>query len=412
MTMRLRGVLMLLAGLAVMGLASCGHYTCGAGFGVSACTPSGSGLGGGGTTGNTNATAYAYVVDTVGTMDGYTLDTTANTFGFSTNYTAPAIPASDIGAGVVVVQNKFLYAVFPISGQIYGWSIDSSGDLTSLFTPIQGSLAIGEADYNQQTVITNPAGTLLFISAAGANQILVYQIDSSTGALTPATGSPHSTLDLTLEPQNLGMDGLGRYLYVSEDSGDHAGSFIGAYSVSSTGTLTPIGTFQVPLWQMQGDPTGDYLIGISGKTDSIYGSDDYNIYVYNINQSTGAITAATGSPVVTSPQYAPFNIAVQPIATNGALIYSFSVDDLGEGDNPVLGYQLTPSTGALAELSSSPFSNLGVAAWGGFDSSGAYLFMYSEASITAYQVSSTGALTEIAPIPLNTGGYWAVADAQ
>jgi hypothetical protein len=38
--------------------------------------------------------------------------------------------------------------------------------------------------------------------------------------------------------------------------------------------------------------------------------------------------------------------------------------------------------------------------------------MYSEASITAYQVSSTGALTEIAPIPLNTGGYWAVADAQ
>jgi len=48
MTMRLRGVLMLLAGLAVMGLASCGHYTCGAGFGVSTCTPSGSGLGGGG----------------------------------------------------------------------------------------------------------------------------------------------------------------------------------------------------------------------------------------------------------------------------------------------------------------------------------------------------------------------------
>ena len=43
MTMRVRAGLMLMAALAMMGLASCGHYICseGANFGASTCTSSG-----------------------------------------------------------------------------------------------------------------------------------------------------------------------------------------------------------------------------------------------------------------------------------------------------------------------------------------------------------------------------------
>jgi 6-phosphogluconolactonase len=416
MTMRVRMVLMLMAALAMLGLASCDHYTCSATFGASSCTAGAPGLGGGGGTGG--ASAFVFVADTAGTIDGYTLNETAGTFATTPNYIAPTGLPSGSGnpsAGIVIASQKnvstpFLYSVYPSVAQIYGFTVGATGDLTPM-TPISvSSLAIGITEYNQTVVITNPQGTLLFISDSGDNQILVYQI-SSTGLLTPAPGSPFSTLGLGIEPQNLGMDGLGNYLFVSEDSGDHAGSFIGEYSVSNAGVLTAIGTVEAPLWEMQGDPSGQYLLGISGKTDSIYGSDDDNIYVYSINQTTGALTALAPSPTV--PPYAPFNIAVQPVAgTSGALIYSFSINDEGNGDNPVEGYQLTPSSGALTALSGSPFTGAGVAAWGGFDPTGTYLFMYSEQSLTAYSVSSSGALTEIGPVGLNTGGYWAVADFQ
>jgi 6-phosphogluconolactonase len=414
MTMRVRATLMLIVA-AIMGLAGCDHYNCNSGPILSgSCTATGSGLGTSGSSGSPSA--FVFVMDTTNsTIDGYTLNQTANTFGTTSSYIAPTGLPSTLGYGMVVASQKnatapFLYAVYP--GQIYGFSVGATGDLTP-FTPVAFTANIGQPTYNQTVVITNPQGTLLFISDFGDNQIFVYQI-GSTGSLTPAPSSPFSTLGLTLEPQNLGMDGLGRFLYVSEDSGDHAGSFIGAYSVSNAGALTAIGEIQAPLWEMQGDPSGQYLIGISGKTDSIYGSDDDNIYVYSINQTTGALTAVSGSPFPTTPNpYAPFNIAVQPVAgTSGPLIYSFSVNDNDTGDNPLEGFQLNPTSGAISPLSGSPFTGAGLAAWGGFDPSGAYLFMYSEQSMTAYQVSSTGTLTEVGPVGLTSGGYWAVADVS
>ena len=429
MTMRVRGFLMLVAGLAVMGLASCGHYTCGATFGNSTCTPSSPGLGGGGTAGS--ATAYAFAVDDQNdTIDGYTLSTTAGTFAATSPYTAPVMPANFGGVGLVVAQNKFLYGVFPDLQQqeLYGWSIDSTGNLTLLNGfPQAMTLTIPTLLlYNQYAVITNPAGTLLFVSDAGINQIIVYQINSTTGALTPAPGSPFSAG--TIVPQNMGMDGGGKYLYVSSEEGslDHAGTVVGAFSVSSTGVLTQIAgsPFNYPLWEMQGDPTGQYLIGISGETDGYFGSDDYSLYVFSIQPQTGttpgAITPVTNSPF-SSGLYAPFNIAVQPVATSGALIYSFSEnDDLALGPNPIEGYQLSTSNGALTAVSGSPFSALTPSAWGQFDPSGTYLFTYSgigsSVGLSAYQVTSGGGLTSIGSVvPLTTSSsyaYWAVADAQ
>ncbi|MGB7823977.1 MAG: hypothetical protein WBL22_17405, partial [Candidatus Sulfotelmatobacter sp.] len=64
MTMRVRAVLMLIAALAMMGLASCDHYNCssGANFGGSSCTSTGSGISQGGTT-SSAASAFAFAVD-------------------------------------------------------------------------------------------------------------------------------------------------------------------------------------------------------------------------------------------------------------------------------------------------------------------------------------------------------------
>jgi hypothetical protein len=408
----------LIAALASLGLAGCDHYNCssGATFG-STCTAGNPGIGG--TTSGGTALAYPFFVDTLGTVDGYTL--TATTFGPTANYTAPTIPIGDVGAGMVVAQNQFLYTVFPSTQQIFGWSIDSTGNLTAISgTPLSLALTIPTTlAYNLYQVITNPAGTLLFIANPGStNQIYVYQIGSG-GVLTAAPGSPFTTTGIV--PLNMGMDGLGKFLYVTSSDGtlDHLGIAIGAYSVSSTGQLTavagsPFTGAQDNMFYVQGDPSGNYLIGMSGEDFIFTGVDDANLYVFAINSSSGAIAPVSGSPFPTT--YAPFNIAVQPASTSGAFIYSFSYDDNAESPapNPVEGYQLDATTGAVTAVSGSPFTatNDSLAPWGNFDPSGAYLFFDSNNSFVPYTVSSTGGITQLVPTGTNSSGYWAVADPQ
>jgi hypothetical protein len=412
MTKQVRTVLMLIVGLAMMGLAGCDHYNCGTGatFGGT-CNPSTT-TGGGGA-----ASAFVFVANSTGTIDGYTLSQSAGTFAPTPNFIqVSGLPSGVQSLGMVVANQKgasapFLYELYPTG--IYGFSVGATGDLTPM-TPVDLDSSIPQTTYNQISMIANPQGTLLFIAESQASTILVYSI-ATTGALT--LSQTVSTIGL-IQPQNLAMDGQGRFLYASNYSSVHSGlgSFIAAFSVANTGALTVIGTgtYNAPLWEMQGDPGGLYLIGISGSAESISGSDDDNIYVYTITQSgatAGAITLLAQVP--TTPAYSPFNLAVQPVAgTSGPLIYTFSITDSGTGENPIEGYQLS-AAGGLTALSGNPFTGAGQTYWGGFDPSGNYLLIYQEQSMTAYQVSSAGALTDNFgnSIGLNTGGYWAVSDA-
>lgn len=406
--------------LAMLSLVGCGHYTCGTTFGNATCG-SGSGGNGGGGGGTSTPNAFAYAVDQNGSMDGYALNVTANTFGTVSTFIPPVLPVNKGGVGVVTAQGKYLYAVLEDVQKIFGWSIGTNGSLTALtgFPLSLPSLSgINGYSYNQQVVITNPAGTLMFISESTNEQIVVYQI-SSGGGLTPVSGSPFSTAGASLAPENMGMDGLGRFLYVSQASSTHSGTTVVGYSVSSTGanvgalTLISGSPFNIPLWQMEGDPSGNYLIGISGKTQSLFGSDDKNLYVYSINQTTGVLTAAPGSPMATV--YAPFNIAIQPKTVNGEFIYSFSLNDAGTGTNPIEAYKLDPTTGALSLVSGSPFSLATPTAFGVFDQSGNYVFIYSgsgsSVSLGVLNVATSGSLMETLPTtPLVTSGYFAPSD--
>src|ERR1039457_408698 len=130
MRMIVLAVLSSVVGLATMSIVGCGCDKCGTTFGNATCATSGGGISQGGGT-STNA-AYVFAVDTSArTMDGYTLDTTANTLSPTASYIAPTIPA-DMGAGMVVAQGKYLYAAFRTTDQIYGWTISSGGVLTTV----------------------------------------------------------------------------------------------------------------------------------------------------------------------------------------------------------------------------------------------------------------------------------------
>jgi hypothetical protein len=416
--------LILMLALGLLFWTSCGgHYTCNDTFSNNNCSSgpgSGGGPGAGGGGGGTPTTvAYAFTVDqSLGTMDGYTLSTSA--FAATTGYTAPAIPLNDGGTGVVVAQKQFLYAVFAAESEIFGWSISNTGTLTAIngFPLTVAMAGVPVANYRQVSVVTNPAGTLLFIALNGSSQILVYQI-GATGALTAAPSSPFSTgAD---SPINLGTDGTGKYLYASldPDLATHTAAKTGAYVIGANGSLTavPGSPFAYGMWEIQGDVSGQFLIGISGSTASLAGVDDDNIYLFSIAQ-TGVNAGAITQVAKFLTTYPPFNLAVNPALET---IYTFSVNSAGNGNNPTEGFLLDTATSTLTVATGSPFSTIFTGGNGQFEQSGANLFAHSGDvnALTPVQLaplaasSTTGVLTEpVAPVTLLTSGYWAVTDPQ
>jgi 6-phosphogluconolactonase len=440
MKKQVRAFLVCVAGLATLGLANCGKYNCatddGMSFSGSTCTStSPSGISSGGGTTSSSGAAFVFAVDTGasagssnGTIDGYELNTSTSTFAAISGYTAPTIPPSDGGIGMVVAQKQFLYAGFADAKQIYGWTIDStSGALTAISgSPYSASfLNSFGGQVAQAQMITNPAGTLLFISLPLANEIYAYEIGSS-GALTPVAGAPFS---VPFGPVNMATDGAGKFLYVVEgDYTSHTGSEIAAYSIGSTGALTAVSgsPFAFPMWQVQGEPTGKFLIGTSGNSNvsGFSGTDDDNLYVFSIS-SSGAITPVAGSPFATV--YSPFSIAVSP-NSGGDLVYSFSISESSgqTSFNALEGYTIS-SSGALTAVSGSPFTNLGngsSGSWGQFDQSGAFLFVYGEfitnpstdtfvIQVSPFNVPTGGVLTSAgSTADLATAGFWAATDSQ
>lgn len=424
MTIRVRSGLMLIAALAMMGLASCGHYTCGASFGSSTCTGGPPSLSGGG--GGSAAAAFVFVANgsATGSMIGYTLNTNAAppTLASTPNYTAPAIPNNDAGIGMAVAQKKFLYAAFGSTQQIFGWSISTTGSLTPVSTPITESqlTKFSATEFDTQRVTTNPAGTLLFVADEFFPQVFVFQIGSG-GVLTAVAGSPFS---VSFPAGNMTTDGQGKYLYFTDSTSNHVGlQNIAAYSIgtgtgNALGALTlvpgsPFSGTNFDMWQVQGEPTGKFLIGTKGLSKFVNTSvDDLNLYVFTIG-SSGALTGPAVFPT-TKP---PFNIAVQS-NSGGNLVYSLGLDDSGLAFNPVEGFALS-SGGALSAVNGSPFLNGAVGDSGQLDQSGSLLFVYGGIfnpsnntvvyTVTSFDVSA-GNLTT--PTATGTfGGYWVVTDA-
>jgi len=385
--------------LAVMGLmavalwvSSCGHFNCTRTFGASTCAAGGGAggtkSGGNGTGGTGTASAFVFT-GALTALESFTFSATgADIFG-TPNVTPVSAPDSN-GGRSIVVQGKYLYASFyglGLYSQIYGWTIGSDGSLTAISgSPFTVSNWTGTI---LTPFATNPSGTMLFEADAGAVQgmsnVHSYLVGTG-GVLTEAAGSPVS---IPFSPGDTVMDGLGNYLYIVGIDGTGAGVEVGAYQVSSSGLLTavPGSPFAYPMTQIAGDASGKYLIGTTS------GTADPHLYVFSIQTSganAGAITPVAGSPFVT--QFSPYSIAVQP--AGGEFVYSFSLNSSGSG-NPIEGYQLNPSTGALTAVVGSPFTAL-TGQTGQFVQSGTYLFGLNGLTLTAYQGSSTGVLTSLA----------------
>jgi 6-phosphogluconolactonase (cycloisomerase 2 family) len=372
-------------------LAACGSSACGganvsstgggaSGGGTSASSTCGSSSSGGGGTGNTGAVDFIYS----------TVDTNINGAYYNGTdlLTLSGFISPNLGSGgavdMIIVNNKFLYQPWaPASGSsvVYGYMIDQSqGGLTAVTGSPYTTAAVADS------LATDPGSRFLFLGQTGTFTISVMQINSSTGALTPAPGSPFSLNGLAA--QQIAVDTSGKYLYATI-SNIGSGLVIGFSIDQTTGALTPLpnSPYFVGLDQVVAVPGSEFLIG----------SGSGQLEVVSINPTTGDLTAgATLSPVI-----APSGVIVHP---NGKFAYTFN-----QALASLEGFSFNSTTGALTELPNSPFTGAQALSPAKIDPNGTSIIGLT--TTTAFGLDSvdptTGAVTSPTnPPSLNPGSTY------
>lgn len=291
----------------------------GCGFFVDPVNGGGTG-GGGSTTGN-----RAYVVNaTTSTVSGFAIAAgtlTALPGGpFSLGYT----PQAD----VVSRNNNFLYVAG--TGTLNTYGIASDGSLSQL--SCQGCTVIGSV----ASLDVSPDGQWLFGLDQVTSQIDLWQLDSTTGALTAAQGAGYTITDATVIRRRVRVSSAGDYVIASlGTAGDvlvpfntASGAFGATYVRIATGSAqvsdndAVLNTARTLLFVARSGPGGGVAVynvsGLSvnpvsgspfaaGDTPSAVALDGTSTYVYtgNRNGATvsgysigagGVLTALAGSP--------------------------------------------------------------------------------------------------------------------
>jgi 6-phosphogluconolactonase len=310
---------------------------------------------------------------------GATVVDTSGNFGQLLGFASPPSSLQALDT-MVIAQTKWLYEL--VGSTLAGYSINGG---TGALTAIPGSpfpLSTTEV----YSLATDSAGKFLFVCAANNDEVQVFSINQTSGALAPV--GTFATAGFAAQATT---DGLGKYLYVTAGN---LGGTVDVYTIASTGLLTPISgsPFSISIATLRSEPTGKFLVGVTGDGANNGFGPDNHVYVFSIDQSTGALTQVSGSPFATTS--IPGDLVVHP---NGTLVYTFNnvVNSPTPGPTPVEGFQLDTTSGQLTALAGSPFGGM-VAPHGFFDQSGAFLFLHPSDKIEVASVdSATGALVAV-----------------
>jgi 6-phosphogluconolactonase len=144
----------------------------------------------------------------------------------------------------------FAYVANMLSNNVSVYALNSS---TGALTSIAGSPFASTGTAPAALLIN---GNFLYVANSGSNEIAVFSISGQIGALTPA-GTPSAAGGA---PIALCVDATGSYLYVANS----ASANVSAYSIDpATGLLTELGNSPFAAGagpsSLQTDPSGNYL---------------------------------------------------------------------------------------------------------------------------------------------------------
>jgi len=314
-------------------------------------------------------------------------------------------PAHSAAPMAVDGQGKFLFVAGPTSIAMY--AIDpASGALTEVSrSPIYyiPTLNQGVIPSNPLSIATEPTGQFVYVGFQNGDfqtypniqsSITPYVIDTSNATLGPTLDlGPQESLDFDAQPVNLFVEPTGRHLYVALGTGggiSYAGFDL--YDIDgSTGELTNLRTVDTPDVPSQVsalDPQGRFLFQAYGQYDGWLSS-------FQIPPADGLVTLTSSAPL--GPATFAHVLVVDP---SGKFLYV----EVGGAPPPFNTYSIDQTTGALAQLSSStltpfPFGQVTVA-----DPQGPYLYTLLSGSLHGFQADPTsGAITELSGSPFTDG---------
>ena len=271
------------------------------------------------------------------------VDSVAGGLTFS-NRTVSTAGAGGVNVGVIDPLGRFIYVIDDGSNAsaptptIYGYSIaqTQTQSTNGVLTAIPGLTAYTDATLSAPTwVMTDRAGKFLYVVNSGGNSISEYSVNPSTGGLTLLSATP---VPAGAAPFFATTDIKG-HIYVA-NTGDGT---VSVFTIdSNTGLLTQVGSsnFTVTgantVFNVLPDPTGKYLYVLDSP-----GTTAGQVFAFNLDQTTGAITTAIGTPPATG--IGSIGMAIDP---TGVLL---AVDN--NADNTISLYNVSTSTGALTVAS-------------------------------------------------------------
>ena len=167
-------------------------------------------------------------------------------------------------------------------GEIQGIVRQPNGGATGL----QLSAPTSTGGDNPQGILVTPDGNFVIVVNQATNNVSVFSLDSSTGALAGVPGSPFASGP---QPGPVAIDPSGKFVFV----GDTGGNGLSAYTIDSAGGLTPLPGTPISLGanaqpsSIAVDPTGKFVY-VSIVPQEVAG--------FALDPSTGTLTSISGSP--------------------------------------------------------------------------------------------------------------------
>jgi len=290
-------------------------------------------------------------------------------------------------------SKKFLYVANQLSDNISTLSIASDGSLSQVTTTVTG----GNGPF---AAIVDPSGQYLLVTNSGqSNNVSVFSIDSSSGALTAVPGSPFFAND---NPSDIMMPAAGNLAYVSNPS---VGMVTAFTFDASTGALAQVPGS--PYFSGSGasalttDNSGQFLYVANTSALNPGSNVIGNISAFSI-QSNGQLQSlrALGSPFAPSIGSGPSTLVAVP---NSQILYATTPGS----SFSIWCFQINSLNGQLTVVSGSPFSQTAGGQFALIDTNGSYFFIGSEESndIAAYSYDpNTGQPTAVLNSPFSTSG--------
>jgi len=305
----------------------------------------GGGGGGGGSTGN-----RVYVANqAAGSIGAFSVGT-----GTLTTVNNSPVAVGYKPLSMVVTPNNALLYVGAATG-VFVYFINSDGSLT---TPGTGSQPAGVF---APAMAVSPDGQWLIVLDGTTQQLDIFQINSSTGALTSVT-SPvaYSTTSGVWQPSDIRISPDGTLIFAALGTAGDA--------VFTFNTTTGVATSSQGL-TTGNTATGDFGLAVSPKTTYLFiarSGTNGGVAVYSIG-SGGVLTPVTGTPFAAGS--GTFSVILD---STGTYVYAAN-----RTDGTISGYTIVPggtTAGlSLTQLNGSPYtSGSGVQALG-IDSTGKYL---------------------------------------